>query len=291
MFEDPPTARARALAEVAAPGLTAVWLGSPDGDPGLTDALAELLSRRAIDGTPPEVELVTASHDVPGSRLLDLVAVMDRLRSPGGCPWDAEQTHASLAPYLLEEAHEVLEAIDSGSREHLREELGDLLLQVALLARVALEHETEPFDVDDVAAGIVAKLVRRHPHVFGRGAGDEAVTAADVEADWQRRKSAEKRRRSALDGVPLGLPALTLADKLMARAARGGSPVTVAPAAVAPAAGAADSAAYGGLLLSLVASARAHGIDAEAALRAAARRYADAVRAEEDAARAGGAPR
>src|SRR5204863_523476 len=135
------------------------WIGSPDGDPGLTDALAELLSRRAIDGMPPEVELVAASHDVPGARLLDLVAVMDRLRSPGGCPWDARQTHASLLPYLLEESHEVMEAVETlpmtGNREHLREELGDLLLQVMFHARIAQEDPQAPFGIDEVAAGIV----------------------------------------------------------------------------------------------------------------------------------------
>src|ERR687886_1044964 len=125
MPAEQPGARARALVEAAAPGSTVVWLGSPDGDPGLTDALAELLSRRAIAGVPPEVELLTGSHDVPGNRLLDLVAVMDRLRSPGGCPWDAEQTHESLVPYLIEEAHEAAEALETGDRAAVREELGD----------------------------------------------------------------------------------------------------------------------------------------------------------------------
>jgi XTP/dITP diphosphohydrolase len=130
----------------------------------------------------------------PGARLLDLVAVMDRLRSPGGCPWDREQTHASLAPYLLEETYETLEAIDSGDRAHLREELGDLLLQVVFHARVAAEHPLDPWTVDDVAAGITDKLVRRHPHVF---ADASAESAAHVEAAWDRLKAPEKERASA----------------------------------------------------------------------------------------------
>ena len=114
--------------------------------------------------------MLTGSYDLPGARLLDLVAVMDRLRSPGGCPWDAEQTHASLLPYLLEETHEVIEAVERDDRAQLAEELGDLLLQVVFHARVAQEDPQQPFDIDDVAAGIVAKLVRRHPHVFADGA-------------------------------------------------------------------------------------------------------------------------
>ncbi|WP_322789968.1 MazG family protein, partial [Pseudokineococcus marinus] len=175
---------------------------------------------------------MTASADgsavgaAPGARLLELVAVMDRLRSPGGCPWDAEQTHASLAPYALEEAYEVVEAVESGSPEHLREELGDLLLQVVFHARVAQEApEGERFDVDDVAAGIVAKLVHRHPHVFGAEAGgsaDDALSAADVEAGWEARKRLEKGRASAMDGVPAALPALARAAKLLGRARRAG---------------------------------------------------------------------
>ncbi len=219
----PAGARAAALAEAAAPGRTAVWLGSPDGDPGLTDALAELLSRRAVDGAPPEVELLAGSHDVPGARLLDLVAVMDRLRSPGGCPWDAAQTHASLLPYLLEEAHEVLEAVEAlpapGAREHLREELGDLLLQVVFHARVAQDDPQAPFGIDDVAAGIVGKLVRRHPHVF---AGASAADADEVAANWEELKAAEKQRTGLYEGIPVTLPALARASKMLARLARAG---------------------------------------------------------------------
>ncbi|HRW18415.1 MAG TPA: MazG family protein [Dermatophilaceae bacterium] len=128
----------------------------------------------------------------PGAALLDLVAVMDRLRSPGGCPWDAEQTHATLAPYLLEESYETVEAIASGDRDHLVEELGDVLLQVVFHARVGQEHPEAPFDIDDVAAGIAAKLRRRHPHVFG----DVVVgSAEEVSANWEQIKADERAQR------------------------------------------------------------------------------------------------
>ena len=152
------------------------------------------------------------------SQLERAVAVMDRLRSPGGCPWDAEQTHASLARYLLEETYEVLEAIETGDRALLREELGDLLLQVLFHARLA-EEETDPYSIEDVAADLVDKLIRRHPHVFAAG---PASDAAAVNENWERQKIAEKGRTSALDGVPLGQPALALAAKLVARAGRAG---------------------------------------------------------------------
>ncbi len=147
-----------------------------------------------------------ASSDPVGSRLLDLVEVMDRLRSPGGCPWDAEQTHESLLRYLVEETYETVDAIEAGSSDGLREELGDLLLQVVFHARIAAENEG--WDVDDVATGIVDKLVRRHPHVFS----DVSVADADeVRANWEVLKAAEKGRRSPAEGVPLGQPALSLA--------------------------------------------------------------------------------
>ena len=200
---DQPRDIARQLVDRARAG-SVVWLGSADGDPGLTDALAAELSRVAVAEDPPPVEVLVGSHDVPGARLLDLVAVMDRLRSPGGCPWDAAQTHESLTPYLLEEAYEAVEAVESGDRSALAEELGDVLLQVVFHARPAEEDPQEPFDIDDVAAGIVAKLVRRHPHVFAdpktRARSDEtgrAVTTPEhVEANWDRIKTAEKGRRA-----------------------------------------------------------------------------------------------
>jgi XTP/dITP diphosphohydrolase len=250
-----------------APGREVVWLGSPDGDPGLTDALAEHLARRAVAGRPPEVELVTGSHDVPGSRLLDLVAVMDRLRSPGGCPWDADQTHETLLPFLLEETHEVLEAVELGDRDHLAEELGDLLLQVVFHARLAAEHLSAPFDIDDVAAGIVAKLVRRHPHVF---ADAEVDDAAHVLRNWEDLKAGEKQREGLFDGIPATLPALARAQKMLGRLARSG-PADRADAAIADAAGG-DPLAL--TLLRAVAQARGADQDAESALRGALTRLA-----------------
>jgi XTP/dITP diphosphohydrolase len=257
-----------------------VWLLGPDGDAGLTDRLAARLASAAesADGEGPDVELVAGSWDLPGARLLDLVAVMDRLRSPGGCPWDAEQTHRSLLPYLLEEAYETVEAVETEDLVGLREELGDLLLQVVFHARLGEEHPEQPWTVDDVAAGIVDKLVARHPHVFG-GADGSVVTAEQVEGRWEEMKRAEKGRTSAVDGVPLDQPALALAAKLLGRAARAG----VAPDVPAPAwpVDAADPQAVGGLLFAVVALARDAGVDAEAALRAAARAYAESIRTAE----------
>lgn len=168
-----------------------VWLVGADGDPGLTDALAAQASALA---EPPPLEIVVGSWDVPGSRLLDVVAVMDRLRSPGGCPWDAQQTHESLLPYLHEEADEYTQAVHSGDRAHMAEELGDVLLQVAFHARVAQDDPDEPFGIDEVAGLLVEKLVRRHPHVFADG---DASTPEEVEAAWARIKAAEQAERAA----------------------------------------------------------------------------------------------
>jgi XTP/dITP diphosphohydrolase len=259
------------LLEAASSG-TVVWLAGADGDPALGQALATLVAAAAERGDPlPAIEVVHGSYDLPGARLLDLVAVMDRLRSPGGCPWDAQQTHESLVGYLLEEAYETVESIETGSLGDLREELGDLLLQVVFHARLAEEHLSEPFTIDDVAGGIVDKLIRRHPHVFG---DVDAPTAEHVEANWETIKAAEKGRSSAVDGVPLAQPALALAAKLMARAEKAGVDVPVQPLAV-------PAADLGELLLAVVAEARRRGMDPEAQLRAAARRYAERLRAAE----------
>ena len=254
---------ARLVAAATEPGAV-VWLVGADGDPALGLALGEL----AQSGSATELEMLPGSYDLPGARMLDLVATMDRLRSPGGCPWDAQQTHQSLTTYLIEESYETLEAIETGDRDHLREELGDLLLQVVFHARIAEEDAEAPWSVDDVAGEIVDKLVRRHPHVFGTEAG--VTTAADVEATWHSRKAAEKSRESAVDGVPMGLPALALAGKLMHRASAHG---VSAPAA--------DDEGIGSRLMLLVEEAQAAGLDAEAELRAAARRYAERVRESE----------
>lgn len=251
-------------------GADGVWL-LPPGDDGGELAAAAGGSAASV------VSVVVGSEDLPGSRLLDLVAVMDRLRSPGGCPWDAEQTHRSLATYLLEETYETLEAIESGDDDDLREELGDLLLQVVFHARLAQERPADPWGIDDVAAGIAAKLVRRHPHVFG---DVEASSATDVGERWERLKREEKGRSSAVDGVPLAQPALSLAAKLVHRVEKAGVAVDVPPPHVVPS----SAEEAGDALFALAAAAREHGIDPEQALRDAARRYVAAVRAAEAAA-------
>ena len=209
-----------------------------------------------------------------GERFLDLVEVMHTLRSPGGCPWDAKQTHASLVKYLLEEAYETAEAIEQHDDRALREELGDVLLQVVFHARIA--QEASGWDIDDVAGDIVDKLVRRHPHVF---AGAQIDTAADVEASWEHLKATEKGRTSSADGVPMAQPALALASALMGRATKSGLDVQVAGDITAP--GVVDETSIGDLLMAVVALARDAGVDAEAALRAAARRYRGLVQAAE----------
>jgi XTP/dITP diphosphohydrolase len=240
---------------------TVVWLA--DGD---DEDFMRALGHAAIAlEEPPLIEVVPGSYDLPGARVLDLVAVMDRLRTE--CPWDRKQTHESLVPYLLEEAYEVLETIEEGDYPALREELGDLLLQVVFHARVA-----DDFDMDDVAAGIVEKLVRRHPHVFG---SVRAETADEVNDNWETIKAAErasKGSRSLLDGVPMGQPALSLAAQLVRRAERAGVPAGLA------------SAVGQGIareLFDLVRRAQEAGLDAEAELRTAARSYRDRVHAWE----------
>jgi XTP/dITP diphosphohydrolase len=209
----------------------------------------------------------STSDSRPGRRFLDLVEVMDRLRSPGGCPWDAEQTHATLVKYLLEEAYETAEAIEDGDDVALREELGDVLLQVVFHSRISAERPGG-WTIDDVAGDIVEKLVRRHPHVFG---SVTAATASDVEANWEQLKAAEKGRTSAVEGVPLAQPALALASALIGRTAKAGLDVPVSAQVHEPAV--VDENTIGELLLSVVALARGAGVDAEAALRAAARGY------------------
>ena len=221
----------------------------------------------------------------------DLVAVMDRLRSPGGCPWDAAQTHASLLPYAVEEVYEVVEAVEHDDRAALCEELGDLLLQVVFHARVAQEHQTEPFGLAEVAAGVAAKLRHRHPHVFG----DAVVAdAEDVHRRWEEIKKAEKARESALDGIPHGMPALARAEKVIGRAQRAGLPVAEAVAEAVRAAGASADGSSGpqqttvpgearlrAELLALALRAQVAGIDAEAALRGAVRDLEGSLRGAE----------
>ncbi len=206
---------------------------------------------------------------------------MDRLRSPGGCPWDARQTHRSLVEYLVEEAYESVEAIENDDASGLREELGDLLLQVVFHARIASESAEDRWDIDDVAEGIIAKLVSRHPHVFGDVTAD---TAEQVEANWHALKAKEKNRDSVTDGIPAELPALTRASKVIARSATVADRVpellrrSAAEEAVADLATEED---LGALLLGLVAVSRERGWDAEAALRQAIRDRIEVIKAVE----------
>jgi MazG family protein len=226
------------------------------------------------------------SAPVRGARLLDLVAVMDTLRR--NCPWDARQTHESLMPYLLEETYEAEDALATGDPAAVREELGDVLLQVVFHARVAQERtDGTGYDIDDVADGIIAKLTRRHPHVFG----DVSVSGADeVTQNWEAIKAAERAARTAaggsaaggsaagvasgtessLAGVPMGQPALSLAAQLLRRAQRAGAPHRLTELA-----GASEA---GRRLFALAAEVQAAGLDPELELRAAARAYADRVR-------------
>ncbi|MGV9278225.1 nucleoside triphosphate pyrophosphohydrolase [Streptomyces griseosporeus] len=244
-------------------GRTVVVVATGEGEPALTDGLARLAGSGRV--AMPALELLPGSYDLPGARLLDLVQVMDRIRAE--CPWSSRQTHEGLAKYAMEEAYELVEAIEDGDRDELREELGDVLLQVVFHARIAEEDAEEPFSIDDVAGGIVAKLIHRHPHVFGDAT---ATTPEEVKAHWLRTKAQEKRRTSVTEGVPLHQPALSLAAKLVSRARTAGLAVPLP-----------EGAGLGYELLALAARAEADGVDPEAALRAAARAYRDAVRAAE----------
>ena len=285
------------VARVLAAERPLTWLAEPLADGAVERALA-LAGAVAVVG----------SVDPPGARLLDAVRVMDRLRSTGGCPWDAEQTHESLAKYLLEEAYETVELIESGQLTELAEEIGDVLLQVLFHSRVASERsDTTGWTVDDVAGGLVDKLVRRHPHVFGDLAVDGT---ADVVANWDVLKAQEKGRTSVTQGVPLAQPALALAEKLLARSGRAGltdalvdealaetDPAAVLRAllALAPDAVARDADDPGGdqevdayvghVLLVAVALARRLAVNPETALRAASRGYRDRILAAEQSAR------
>jgi XTP/dITP diphosphohydrolase len=263
-------------AEPGEPGGSVAWLA-----PAGTDTTRELLSALREAGLDGEAATVLhGSHDLPGSHLLDVVAVMDTLRA--SCPWDRKQTHATLAPHLLEEPYEALEALESGDDRAFREELGDVLLQVVFHARIAAERAAGDggYDIDDVADTLVAKLIRRHPHVF---AGISVSCADDVIRNWDEIKKAERAAKlaedgqaaplgsipSVIDGVVFGQPALSLAAQLLRRAARAGFP---AGERVAPADGVGDE------LLQLAAQAREAGLDPEMELRAAARRLAGRVR-------------
>ena len=278
-------------AVVAAADGPAVWL-PPPGD----GADAELLAGLSAAGI--QVRVLHGAQELPGARLLDLVSIMDKLRV--SCPWDREQTHASLVPYLLEEAYEAVETVEDGDLASLREELGDVLLQVLFHARIAAERAAVEggFTIDDVADTLAAKLIRRHPHVFGSTA---VSSAADVNRNWEEIKESERSQRSAaaggapsvLDGVPFGQPALSLAAQLQRRAARAGLPLAPALAGSADVgdpgdAGELTAERLGAELMALIAQAESAGLDPELELRAAARRFADAVRSSERSSGLGG---
>lgn len=200
------------------------------------------------------------------SHLQQLVAVMDRLRSPGGCPWDAEQTHESLIKFLLEESYEYIEAVETQDREAMREELGDVLLQVYFHARMAEEHPTDPFNIEDVAKMVAEKLIRRHPHVFAEA---EDLSSDQVLENWEALKAKEKGRTSAVEGVPVGQPALPLVAKLLYRAEKNRLNLELPSKIQEPEE--ATSEAVGQVLLATIAWASEHGVDPEGALRLVAR--------------------
>ncbi|WP_327367834.1 nucleoside triphosphate pyrophosphohydrolase [Streptomyces sp. NBC_01217] len=254
---------AQELVDACAGGRSVVVLTGGEGNQPLTDGLARLAGSGRVQM--PNLELLPGSYDLPGARFLDLVQVMDRIRIE--CPWTSQKTHKGLAKYAIEEAYELVEAIEDGDRDELREELGDVLLQVVFHARIAEEDENGPFSVDDVAATLVEKLIHRHPHVFG---DESAETPQDVHAHWLRTKAIEKQRDSVTDGVPLGQPGLALAAKLAGRVRTAGLDVALPTG---------DGIGYE--LLALAVRAEQDGIDPEAALRAAGRAYRDAIRAAE----------
>jgi len=309
------------LAAAAAHG-TAVWLAGPTGDEELARTVGLRLAR---EPQLAELELCYGSWDPAGARLLDAVAVMAKLIAPDGDPWKRSQTHGTLAPYLLEEAYEAYDAILAGDWDALREELGDVLLQVILHAGLAertaaeraaagrgaaargrepAEAEPEPdedepdedepdeaepgsgWGIDDVAAGLVDKLIRRNPHVFG----DTVVGSLDeIVENWEQIKKAEKARGSALDGLAHWQPALAFAAKVVSRVRRAGLEVPP-PAAPAELSDVDDPVALGEALLGLVSAVGERGLDAEAALRHAVLAYMQQVHRVEAQAATGSPP-
>ncbi len=212
---------------------------------------------------------------MPGSELQRLVEVMDRLRSPGGCPWDAEQTHESLVKYLLEESYEFIDSVDAKDREGMREELGDVLLQVYFHSRIAQDHPTDPFSIEDVARSIADKLIRRHPHVFE---GLQVSGTEEIIENWEEIKAKEKGRTSALDGVALAQPALPLVEKLLYRAEKYKVNVELTKyQSDKPA----TQESVGEALASIIAWARDNEIDPENALRLYGRQIAEQIKAAE----------
>jgi len=209
---------------------------------------------------------------VSDSQLVRLREVMDRLRSPGGCMWDAEQTHESLLKYLLEESYEYIEAVEENDREAMQEELGDVLLQVFFHSRMAEEDATHPFTIEDVAKSVADKLIRRHPHVF---ADVQVTSSAQVLENWEAIKAEEKGRTSATDGVPIGQPSLALATKLLYRAEKFNYDLPVdRPVQLSENM---TQAQLGEALFGIVDQATSQGLDAEAALRSVTKQYMERV--------------
>jgi len=210
------------------------------------------------------------------SELTRLREVMDKLRSPGGCPWDSEQDHTSLLKFLLEESYEFIEAVEDKDQIAMQEELGDLLLQVYFHSRIAEENTDQPFDIEDVARTVADKLVRRHPHVFG---DSKVENSAEVLANWEVQKAAEKGRTSAIDGIPLAQPALSLVTKLLYRAEKFNYQLPIAmPHKMADEI---NQDQFGQLLLGLISQAVNKGLDPEAALRGAAKSLITQIQAQE----------
>jgi tetrapyrrole methylase family protein/MazG family protein len=257
------------------------------------DAVTRAVLERGLEG---DVEIEFVMGRAPrGHTLLDLVATMARLRGPGGCPWDAEQTHQTLAKHLLDETYELLEAIESGSDKDIAEELGDLLLQVVFHAQMGTDAGA--FDIDDVSQALIDKLVRRHPHVFG---DVEVSGAREVVENWDVIKQHEKGRTSAVEGVTETLPALAYAQKLQRRASSAGFDWDDVTGALAKVREEAEELAraedvyaredeLGDLLFSVVSLSRHLGLDAETALRRSARRFRDRLQAVETIAQERGA--
>jgi XTP/dITP diphosphohydrolase len=267
-------ARANSEGEVA-------YLFGPADDERFTRTLGLEAARAAV-----ELEIVYFMLAPKGVELLDLVRIVERLRGPSGCPWDREQTHATLAPHAVEEVYELLDAIASGDPATIQEELGDVLFQTVFQAQVA--EDADSFTIGQVAKGITAKLIRRHPHVFG---DVEVADANEVVVNWERLKAAEKpERASVFDGIPTALPALQLADTVQGRAERaglvrslGGDDADRARAALERflTCDADDrDTALGDLLTVVVAQARRYGLHAEQSLRAAVARFRELAEAE-----------
>jgi XTP/dITP diphosphohydrolase len=209
----------------------------------------------------------------PHPELDKLIGTLERLRAPGGCAWDREQTHESLVQYLVEETYELIEAIEAGEPQDMVEELGDVLYQVLFHSDIAAEAGR--FTLEDVAANMTAKMIGRHPHVF---ADTTAETADDVVAVWDEVKKTEKpHRTSVLDGIPQAMPALALADKLLGRAHKVGLLDATTPGAIKVT----EEDELGPLLLAIVASAKANGLDSERALRTALRQLSDEIQTHE----------